>query len=140
MINVLIVEDDPMVAELNKMYVETVAGFKVKGVASTGEKALEYLYNKNIDLVILDIYMPKMDGLSLFKKMRADGILTDVILVTAAHEVEHIDSALKLGAIDYLIKPFQYERLKASLENYLNRRLILQQKDDFQQKDIDKIT
>ncbi|MTI49321.1 response regulator [Sporosalibacterium faouarense] len=140
MINVLIVEDDPMVSELNKKYVESVRGFKVIGIARTGKDALDFLKSKNIDLVILDVYMPKMDGLRLLKEMRRSYILTDVILVTAAKEVDKIDSALKLGAVDYLIKPFQFERLKDALENYLDRQEVLQKQNDIQQRDIDRIT
>lgn len=140
MINVLIVDDDPMVSALNKRYVESVEGFRVKGLATTGEEALEYLKTKDIDLVILDVYMPRMDGLALLKEMRAVSIFTDVILVTAAKETDQINLALKLGAIDYLIKPFEFERLKESLENYLNRYNLLQQKNGIGQKDIDKIT
>ncbi|WP_026478595.1 response regulator [Alkaliphilus transvaalensis] len=140
MIRVLIVEDDPMVAQLNKRFVESIEGFKVLGVASNGEDALMFLKNNLVDLIILDVYMPKIDGLSVLKEMRKKFIKADVILVTAAKETENIDEALKLGAVDYLIKPFEFERLKSSLENYLLRYKLLQSKNTIQQEDIDRIT
>ncbi len=140
MVNVMIVDDDAMVLDLNRRYVERIEGFKVKALASSGEEALIHLKNKNIDLIILDIYMPKMDGLSVLKRIRSISLNTDVILVTAAKDAEKIDTALKLGAVDYLIKPFQFERLKESLEKYLKRYQLLKNLKEIDQKDIDKIT
>lgn len=140
MINVLIVEDDPMVAELNKRYVESVPGFKVAATLFNGIDALKLLKQKKIDLLILDIYMPRLDGITLLEEMRKNLIETDVILVTAAKEVGEIDKALKLGAVDYLIKPFDSDRIKKSLNNYLHRYNLIQSKDILKQEDIDKIT
>ncbi|MTI66935.1 MAG: response regulator [Firmicutes bacterium] len=140
MINVLIVEDDPMVSELNKRYVESIEGFKVIKSVSNGQDALKILNKKRIDLVILDIYMPKVDGISLLKEMRKRSIMSDVILVTAAKEAKNIDAVLKLGAVDYLIKPFEFERLQNSLKKYLQRHRLLNDKEAFKQEDIDKLT
>ncbi|MDF2519737.1 MAG: hypothetical protein K0R84_365 [Clostridia bacterium] len=140
MVKVLIVDDDPMVAELNKRYVESVPGFKVAAVMHNGEDALEALSSAQIELLILDIYMPKLDGISLLKEMRRRLIKTDVILVTAAKEANEIDKALKLGAVDYLIKPFDRDRIKKSLSNYLKRYNLIHGKDTFKQQDIDMIT
>ncbi|HCX04615.1 MAG TPA: hypothetical protein DHM42_09000 [Clostridiales bacterium] len=140
MINVMIVDDDAMVLDLNRRYVERIEGFSVKALAGSGEEALDYLKNKTIDLIILDIYMPKMDGLSLLKRIRSISLKTDVILVTAAKDAEKIDTALKLGAVDYLVKPFQFERLKESLDKYLKRYQLLNNLKEIDQKEIDKIT
>ncbi|MGB7606688.1 MAG: response regulator, partial [Lutisporaceae bacterium] len=129
MIKVLIVDDDPMVAELNRRYVKSVPGFEVAAVLFNGEDALELLKSKRIELLILDIYMPKLDGISLLEEMRKNLIKTDVILVTAAREANEIDKALKLGAVDYLIKPFDGERVKKSLNNYLKRYNLMHGKD-----------
>lgn len=140
MIKVLIVEDDPMVAQLNKRYVECINGFQVIAIACNGEDALRYVKNSTIDLIILDIYMPKLDGVSFLKELRKRAIKIDVILVTAAREAENIDEVLKLGAVDYLIKPFEFERLKHSLDNYLLRHELLNNKNQIEQEDIDRIT
>jgi len=138
-IRVLIVEDDPMVAQLNKNYVNSIEDFKVTAIAGNGEEALEIIKTQEFDLIILDIYMPKVDGLKLMKAIREKQLMLDIILVTAAKEVENIDEVLKLGAIDYLIKPFSYKRFKKSLLNYKERYLLLKNKKIIQQQDIDLI-
>ncbi|MCG8539514.1 MAG: response regulator [Clostridia bacterium] len=140
MINVLIVEDDPMVAKLNEKYVETIDGFNVIGVVSNGEEALGFCKKNKVDLIILDIYMPKLDGVNFLKELRKKFMMIDVILVTASKETQNIDAVLKLGAVDYLIKPFDYERLKNSLEGYLNRFRVLKSTEIVKQEELDQIT
>lgn len=140
MIKVLIVEDDPMVAQINKRYVESLNGFKVLGISTNGNEALKFVKTNNVDLIILDIYMPNVDGIKFLKEMRKNNIMTNVIMVTAANETNSIDEALTLGAIDYLVKPFEYERLKSSLESYLQRYKLLNKSTVVSQEDIDKIT
>jgi two-component system, CitB family, response regulator MalR len=70
MIRVLIVEDDPMVADLNRKFIERVSEFTIEGIASNGEEALAILKENKIDLVILDIYIPKLNGMELLSEMR----------------------------------------------------------------------
>lgn len=139
-IRVVIVEDDIMVAELNKAYVESIPGFIVSRILTNGADALEYLASNHMELLLLDVYMPKLDGIKLLEEMRKKSILTDVILVTASKDVQHIDEVLKLGAVDYLIKPFEYERIRKALENYSLRFQLLHDKQTFRQEDIDAIT
>ncbi|WP_027624139.1 response regulator [Clostridium lundense] len=140
MINVLIVEDDPMVAQINKKYTESIEGFSVIGISDNGKQALEMIETNNIDLIILDIYMPKLDGISFLKQIRSVGISTDIIMVTAADEADKLNEVLKLGAIDYLIKPFEYERFKEALNKFKVRYKLLTTKSIVNQEDIDKIT
>jgi response regulator of citrate/malate metabolism len=139
MINILIVEDDPMVSDLNKRYINSVEGFKVIGQARDGEAAMKFCRVHDVDLIILDIYMPKMDGLMFLQDLRKRKMDIDVILVTASVETHSIDSALKLGAVDYLVKPFEYERLKKALCNYFKRRCLLDTDEIKSQKDLDKM-
>lgn len=140
MIKVLIVEDDPMVAYLNEKYVRVFPEFEIIDKVENGEEALKVLKNKKCDLVILDVYMPKVDGLEVLRQIRREFIKVDVIFITAAKEHEVIDRALKLGAIDYLVKPFEFERLKESLKNYLARHELMRNKGTINQKDIDFLT
>jgi response regulator of citrate/malate metabolism len=140
MIKVLVVEDDPMVAYLNQRYIDSVGGFTVVKNVGDGETALEILRQESIDLVILDIYMPKINGLELLEEIRKRFLQVDVILVTAAKELEVIDKALKLGAVDYLIKPFKFERLKDALEKYRNRYKFFNEEGSVSQEDIDRLT
>lgn len=140
MINVLIVEDDPMVAKLNERYVESIYGFNVKGILTNGEEALTFCKHNQVDLIILDLYMPRLDGVSFLKELRKTFMMIDVILVTASTETQNIDAVLKLGAVDYLIKPFDYERLKNSLESYANRYHVLHNAETVKQEDLDQLT
>jgi two-component system, CitB family, response regulator DctR len=140
MIKVLIVEDDPMVAQLNSRYVQSVEGFTLVGAARDGEEALEMIKNLKPQLIILDIYMPKVNGLKLLKNIRSEGISVDAILVTAAKDAQCIDEVLKWGAVDYLVKPFEFQRFKMALDGYRDRILTLSAKEEISQKDIDSIT
>ncbi len=139
MIKVLIVEDDPMVAEINKGYIESVSDYIVVGVCRDGLEAIKFLEKNAIALAVVDIYMPKLDGISLIKELRKLQIKTDIILVTASNDTEDISTALKYGAVDYLVKPFKYNRLVQTLENYKERYYTLINKQAVEQQEIDRI-
>lgn len=119
MYKVIIVEDDPMVAMINRHYVEHDKRFSVVQCFRSGDEALTYLQQNPVDLVILDVYMPGMDGLSLLKKIRIDEINTDIIMVTASNDKKTLDSILHFGVIDYLVKPFVQERFQQALDKYI---------------------
>lgn len=139
MIQVLIVEDDPMVAQINREYISALPMFQVVGHASNGEDALRFLAGNRVDLIVLDIYMPKMDGLKMLARMRAQFNDVDVIFVTAAREKEAILRGLQLGAVDYLIKPFTFERIRQALERYSQRRALLNRVDELNQETLDAL-
>lgn len=139
MSKVLIVEDDPMVAQINKSYIESMEGFEVVNILKNGKEALDFLDENHIDLIILDVYMPRLDGISFLIEMHKRLITCDVVMVTSAKEIDTIQEAIELGVIDYLIKPFEYERLKKSLENYKSRKSLFKIKGTISQRDIDNI-
>ena len=118
MIKVLLVEDDPMVAELNRVYVERAGGFETVALVRSGAEAMEVLRKHPVDLILLDIFMAGQSGMDLMTEIRRLAMDVDVIFVTAARDTKTIGKALKLGAVDYLIKPFDFERLQQALENY----------------------
>ena len=138
MIKVLIVEDDPMVIKFNTHYLEQVEGFKLTAVARSAEDALDILKSKKIDLILLDIYMPGINGLELLSKLRKMDKSVDVMVVSAAKDSLSIKKALQYGAADYLIKPFEFERFKAALERYLKGENLIRIQDDLSQEDLDK--
>ncbi len=80
-----------------------------------GEEALVFLDSENYDAVILDIMMPKVDGLTVLKKVRAKGNLIPIIMLTAKSQVDDKVTGLDLGANDYLTKPFETKELLARL-------------------------
>lgn len=118
MIKVMIVEDDPMVAEFNKCYLELVDGFALQALVHSADEAFSVLDQTEIDLIMLDIFMPGMNGLDFLINLRQQGKGVDVIVITAACDNNHIKKALQFGAVDYIIKPFQFERLNSALLGY----------------------
>lgn len=95
MINVLIVEDDPMVGELNKRYLTQIDGFELKGIATSFQQALDILKTEAIHLVLLDIYMPGQNGLVLLSEIRKQNHSVDVIVISAANEVDVIQQTMR---------------------------------------------
>ncbi|BAU27181.1 two-component system response regulator DctR [Aneurinibacillus soli] len=138
-IEVLLVEDDPMVQEINLSFIERVEGFAVTGVARNGEEALEKIKERTPDLVILDLYMPGKGGLETLRMIRRDEQDVDVIAVTAANDRETVLRVMRLGAVDYIFKPFQFERIQASLVRYREQFLCKQSSATFSQTMFDRI-
>ncbi len=138
LINVFIVEDDPMVVSINKQFTEKVTPFKVIGTSTSEDDALTKIKNLNPDLILIDIFLPHGNGLNLLKQIRLNDISTDAILVTAARDTATIQEALRYGAVDYLIKPFDFERLQQALLNYLSLRQLMHNHLDISQNELDQ--
>lgn len=137
LIKVLIVEDDPMVVKFNKYYLGQVGGFDLKGIAASSDEAFKILEKEPIDLILLDIYMPGINGLELLSQLRKTDKNIDVIIVSAAKDSISIKKALQYGAIDYLIKPFEFERFDSALSSYKNREKFMKSQKDMSQEELD---
>ena len=121
MYRVVIVEDDPMVSLLNRTFVERDARFQVVQSFQDGRAALAWLEQNPADLAVLDVYMPLFTGLELLHALRGQGVGIDAIMVTAANDAPTVDTLLKLGVVDYLVKPFALEELHARIRALLRR-------------------
>ncbi|MEV0162238.1 response regulator [Nonomuraea fuscirosea] len=117
-ISVLVVEDEEITAEANRIYVERVPGFEVAGVVRSGGEALRFLRGRPVDLILLDLYLPDMHGLEVCRAVRAGGLMCDVIAVTSARDLAMVRSAVSLGISQYLLKPFTYATLAEKLTRY----------------------
>lgn len=117
-IEVLIVEDDIRIAEIHRRFTEKIEGFKVIGTATTGEQAKEWLEFVKPQLVLLDVYLPDMQGTELVTYIRHNLHDTDIIMITAASETDVVRHALRGGVTDYIVKPLTFDRFKTSLESY----------------------
>ena len=137
--NVIIVEDDPLVAQLNSQYLTRLEGVELQGVFSNGADALEFLKVNPVDLAIMDVYMPTMNGLELLRAIRGAGIQTAVIMITAATEMQVVGEALRLGIEDYIIKPFSFQRLQETVQNYQNKISLVRRQDKADQAVVDQL-
>ncbi|CAN7662368.1 response regulator transcription factor [Variovorax paradoxus] len=117
--SILIVEDDPRVADF------LVRGLKAEGFAvthaRTGPQGLELARRGDLALLILDLMLPGINGLELCQTFRAEGGQTPVLMLTAMSTTEDKVNGLRLGADDYLTKPFDFEELLARIEALLRR-------------------
>lgn len=141
MINVLIVDDDAMVAELNRMYITRVPGFRCCDTASTLPQAKEMLNDPalEIDLVLLDVYMQQHNGLDLLPAIRASGRAIDVIMITSAADATTVQTSLHYGVVDYLIKPFQFPRFEEALNAWREKRKLMTTQPYYEQAEVDRL-
>ncbi len=116
---ILVVEDERTLANLIKEGLEE-ENFSVD-VAYDGEEGLFLAENEPYDAIILDIMLPKVDGIEILKQVRAKGIKTPVLMLTAKSSIEDKVLGLDSGADDYLTKPFSFEELLARLRAILRR-------------------
>ena len=116
--SVLIVEDDQNIAELLRLYLEK-EGY-VAAIASDGGAGVEMFRKLQPDLVLLDVMLPVMDGWTVLQNIRKDS-MTPVIMLTAKGETTDKVSGLKMGADDYITKPFEMKEVLARIEAVLRR-------------------
>lgn len=139
MYQVVIVEDNPMIAMLNRRNTEKDKRFEVTREFADGRAALRYLLGHPVDLVILDVYMPLLTGVELLGELRRNDVHVDVVMVTAANDPQTFDLIRKLGVVDYLVKPFTYQRFQQALDKFCQQRETLSRPGTVSQADIDRL-
>lgn len=117
-LRVLVVEDEPVALAAHAAYVGRVDGFTVVGTADTARAAMRALQAVPVDVVLLDMFLPDGHGLSVVRAMRAAGHGADVIAVTSARDLEVVRSAVSLGVVQYVLKPFVFATLRDRLVAY----------------------
>lgn len=121
-IKVLVVDDDFNIARMHSQFVTSVKGYHALGVALNYEQALAHISKQQPDLLLLDVFMPDQSGIDLLRVIRAKQLPCDIILITAAKELQVVEEGFRLGIFDYLIKPFDLEQLQTTLKKYLKYR------------------
>ena len=137
--SVLVVDDDFMVARIHTDYLATVPGLTVVATVHTGADALAALTEYRPDLMLLDVYLPDITGIEVLRRARQDFPDVDVIVVTAARELDTVREAMQGGAVSYLVKPFEYEALGERLEHYRRTRSVLDASSRADQRQIDQL-
>jgi len=118
-IGVLVVDDDFRVAALHADFVNRIEGFTVLATVHTARAAVETASSIKPDLVLLDLYLPDQNGLTVLSRLReGDGPHPDIIAITAAQDLASIRTAMQRGVVHYLVKPFAFRALAERLNAY----------------------
>jgi two-component system CitB family response regulator len=138
-IQLLIVEDDRKIAEIQRRFVERLEHIELCGIAHTLADARDLVEVMAPDLILLDVHFPDGDGLDLLRELRARDSGSDVILITAAKEVDTLRSALRGGVFDYILKPLVFERLQEAVSRYREHLAHLSGLNQLAQKEVDAL-
>lgn len=139
-IRVLVVDDDYRVAAVQSALVARVAGYTVVGTAHTAAEALTLTRQLRPDLVLMDIYLPDGSGLDVVRSLRLEPEPPDVIVISAARELASVRTAMQLGAVHYLVKPFGFKALAERLTSYQRlRQSMAELPTEAEQADVDRL-
>ncbi|GAA1213141.1 response regulator [Prauserella alba] len=141
MIRVLVVDDDFRVARIHEKFVERTPGFEVAGTAHTGREALDLAASLQPDLLLLDVHLPDMSGLDVLNRLGGEGHPIAVVMVTAEAGAAAVRAALHGGAMQYLVKPFEYDDLAVRLQRVADAMAALptdRQREEVAQATIDQ--
>ena len=138
-VEVLIVEDDLRIVDINRRFVSKIEGFEVIATATSGAEAREMLALTRPQLVLLDVYLPDMSGTELVWHIRQHYRDVDIIMITAAKEMEMVQEALRGGVFDYIVKPLVFERFRERLEGYREHLRKTRERGEVDQELIDRI-
>lgn len=138
-IKILLIEDDPMVREVNRQFIERIEGYQIVGTAANGVIGFQKIKELKPDVILMDIFMPEQDGLETLRQIRGEMVNVDVISVTAANDMPTIQNILHLGVYDYIMKPFTFERMQQTLENYRQYKKKTQSVEDITQQELDAL-
>lgn len=116
---ILIIEDEKNLRDTLKLNLE-MESFQVEALES-GINAIETIHSFKPDLILLDVMLPDMDGMTIYRNLKKEAINTSVIFLTAKNSVQDKIEGLKLGADDYITKPFDLEELLLRINNVLKR-------------------
>lgn len=127
-IRTLVVDDEPLNAKAHAAYLARLSGFTVAGLAGSGVETLRMVHaaglgdGEPLDLILLDMHLPDINGVEVCRRIRASGRPVDVIAITAVREVALVREAISLGVLAYLMKPFTFATFAEKLTRYAQFR------------------
>lgn len=135
--SVLLIDDEPwIIIGLKNLIDWESQGFAIIAEASDGEKAWDKITCMNPDLIISDIRMPRLNGLSMLERIRQNGITTSVIFISGYSDFEYAKAAIHLGCSDYLLKPVEPEELIGALKKVREDMTEVPEENGFQSNNI----
>lgn len=138
-IKIAIAEDDFRVAAIHEQFLEKIDGVKVVGKALNASEALALLEREQVDLLLLDNYLPDKFGVSLLPELRQKFPPLDIILITASTEKKVVEHAIRNGVVDYIVKPVTFDRFQTALEKVISRRELMESNEELSQTMIDQV-
>lgn len=139
MIHVLIVEDDFRIAEIHESILERIEGVKVVGKALRAEESWRFIENNQVDLLLVDVYMPDQLGIDLVTELKQKYAHLDFIMITAARDTSLLEKSINAGVFYYLIKPIQLDKLTKVIEVYKKQKKMLATTETVDQQMLDRI-
>lgn len=138
-IRIAVAEDDAHIAAIQRQFLQRIDGIELVGITHDLDEAEALVAAQKPDLLLLDIHFPSGSGLDLLRTLRSRNSSTDIILITAAKEVDTLREALRGGVFDYILKPLTFERLSEAIAGYRRHRDKLLQMDSLDQRDVDTL-
>jgi response regulator of citrate/malate metabolism len=135
----MVVDDDFMIARLHGNYISSQKDCQLVGTAHSYEEALRILETVVPDLLLLDVYLPDRSGIELLRTIRLKNLRCDVILITAAKELNVVEEGFRFGIIDYLIKPFDLTQLQTALIKYVKFKSLVSSFTELDQGAVDEL-
>lgn len=114
----VLVVDDALIMRMRIKEIALDAGWEIAGEAANGEEGLQRFRELSPDLTTLDIVMPKLDGVSVLRQIRQEDPAATVVMVSAVDQKAKLTECIRLGAADFIVKPFDKERLKSFFTKY----------------------
>lgn len=114
----VLIVDDALIMRMRIKEIATDAGWVIAGEAANGEEGLARYRELAPDLTTLDIVMPKLDGVSVLREIKAENPAATVVMVSAVDQKGKLSECIRLGAADFIVKPFDKERLKSFFTRY----------------------
>ena len=138
-LRIAIVEDDPQNAEIQRRFVQRIANTELCGIAHSVQEAQDLIDVFQPQLVLLDVHLPDGNGLELLRQWRMANQQVDIILITAAKDVETLRMALHAGVFEYILKPLAFDRLEDAVQRYNKHLTQLNQLQQVQQDQVDAL-
>lgn len=138
-LKVAIAEDDFRIADIHEKFLKTIPEVHIVGKALTAAQTIDLLRTETVDLLLLDIYMPDQLGTDLLLTIHQEFPNIDVVMITAATDKMFLETAIRNGVFNYLIKPVPMERFVDMIRKYLEHKTILDRKSEVDQDFVDQL-